>query len=1574
MEIGIPVGLAREPVVELKEDLQIFRLLARSYSCVPVLYILCATPDHRLAEIRMLETRSRAMHGGRWAIAGFLYQMLGSLGHVARIAELEKARKGDDIRALRITLEPEGGGDAEVLSPKGRMVEQYKSRAGNNPWSATDIVDGVLCDLLRAYEDDGCSNRVRFRFVTNGRVAAEPLRGLLEEIATIGLASDPLQALDDESERFRYRGRDITARAFFREILQAVDKEDNNAVRLWCLLLRFEIDDCRTEAYFAGQIDALLGIVVDHREDISSKRDELVGQLLRRAKTGETVSPVDILKKAGINPDRLKKRSQLLDRLRAQTLRALSMEGYRRPLDVRRAAPVIPQGPLTVLTGESGRGKTWQLLRLAHEYLEREIPCVVLYGISNLDELERALVSILWHESGYDSSPPLTNILERLADILPRPPAPMLTVFIDDVQDRVFADRLLGSNFQQMPVHFILSAQPRIAEALERSPRGNAAIIKVDRFSIHELRVYLSGRQISWTQLPNDVLDLLRQPIMAKLYADTAEEGWSPESEYALLERYWRHVTMERRGQDDHPQDIEPVKDLAFRLFEGQLYPWTQRAARHAGLDDDIQQRLVAVGLLRREGHDIAVSHDRLLNWAVAEAVADRVRDGELGAEALYQLFYSVLRVDAEWREDRIFLRLRYVPMDLLWLLAAKTRTSDLADLIDKLVRGSRLSWDSKTIFEDLLPTLGGRILPALEHFAFHHQSDADYWSLGQQIGRSILLAGKGAPDDLRRLASRLISSEDIVVQRVGLIVAAEISLPDDLDRLWTLHRQYALRRDTTENHDRVLEIYRREHSTAALASGIEGDPGWLRRKLTAVQAEDEIVDLVYLVMKLNRVTGQKIWEQSKEQFFKRLPSGVRCLAQAIRYFRDESCIDWLLEAETEGPDHLAVETRFDALVRLAPEKALELLRRIKSWQELYLTRHGWLRAFIHRLDGCGNSELRRHFAGNDWSGVLDLALVYQGNEDLLDEQSLGLILDALEARLEAHDHLDEWKLAGEGHFLRLLARTRSPRLLRQLEKKKGSRFEQLLVRRAIRNGGRQGLDRHPDAGEYRSLLLNIAGDGIAEVLTHDLRSTSAWTRADALDQVVWHPTEAVRQAVREVAQRNQHEEIEQVFLMRALASLEEDELFADMLRRGMRSYLYALDIRRTKSPIPRTVRDQACADTLSNDERTQLSGIAILSLCNGRKAADCLRNVLASNDPKSAVARAAVWALDDLGHASEETIRLVTPMVQHRDQQRVVFNYLLRRGGKDGEAAMAHYFAAHDRSEITNIEEQVARILVAHGDADGEAAKFLWDVIKQKKSVFGQNENLLALTRSGDSLAGDLLIENSLVERSFTGSPITAIRGLADRDPDYAFEAASRLLEKNPDSGGEDILLKIDPTKAIPFLLDLLAGDIDTLHRWRVCRHLRWLAPRNQLEEEVARRAQDDDARRRELACEVIGWLPPGRPVDSCLHKCVDDVERAVEMAALEALARHQEQNDIRELLSGLGKVKGPARWSRLYALLDLFDPRTLAHHGDPLCIWPVLDKLPIEFTKEAEGVLKRRVDREKQAAKKVDQNRRRN
>jgi hypothetical protein len=51
------------------------------------------------------------MHGGRWAIAGFLYQILGSLGYVGHVAVTDANYRHDKLLRLQLRLEPQDGGD-----------------------------------------------------------------------------------------------------------------------------------------------------------------------------------------------------------------------------------------------------------------------------------------------------------------------------------------------------------------------------------------------------------------------------------------------------------------------------------------------------------------------------------------------------------------------------------------------------------------------------------------------------------------------------------------------------------------------------------------------------------------------------------------------------------------------------------------------------------------------------------------------------------------------------------------------------------------------------------------------------------------------------------------------------------------------------------------------------------------------------------------------------------------------------------------------------------------------------------------------------------------------------------------------------------------------------------------------------------------------------------------------------------------------------------------------------------------------------------------------------------------------
>jgi hypothetical protein len=125
------------------------------------------------------------MQGGRWALTGFLYQLLGGLGHIGHAAISEARVQGNALHSLQLTLEPESGGDLQLHGDSGRIVEQYKSRDGKRPWSAADIVENVLPDLYKSVILEPAVPASRYRFVSNGRVTAKPLKELIKEVAHV---------------------------------------------------------------------------------------------------------------------------------------------------------------------------------------------------------------------------------------------------------------------------------------------------------------------------------------------------------------------------------------------------------------------------------------------------------------------------------------------------------------------------------------------------------------------------------------------------------------------------------------------------------------------------------------------------------------------------------------------------------------------------------------------------------------------------------------------------------------------------------------------------------------------------------------------------------------------------------------------------------------------------------------------------------------------------------------------------------------------------------------------------------------------------------------------------------------------------------------------------------------------------------------------------------------------------------------------------------------------------------------------------------------------------------------------
>lgn len=74
-------------------------------------------------------SRRSSGKGGAYALAGFTYQLLGSLDYAASVIIQDVRGDGDDLSNVTLTLEPSKGADAAHERPGLREVIQFKRRS-----------------------------------------------------------------------------------------------------------------------------------------------------------------------------------------------------------------------------------------------------------------------------------------------------------------------------------------------------------------------------------------------------------------------------------------------------------------------------------------------------------------------------------------------------------------------------------------------------------------------------------------------------------------------------------------------------------------------------------------------------------------------------------------------------------------------------------------------------------------------------------------------------------------------------------------------------------------------------------------------------------------------------------------------------------------------------------------------------------------------------------------------------------------------------------------------------------------------------------------------------------------------------------------------------------------------------------------------------------------------------------------------------------------------------------------------------------------------------------------------------
>ena len=1002
-----------------------------------------------------------ASPGGSATINGVLFQLLGSLHRAARL-HLDAAERNGTLENALLRIEPSGGGgDLQMHLPEKRIVEQWKAKTGGGTWSLRDVIDDVLVDLYRAVNDDGFDPREEYRFVTEGRQGSwSEAEKFFADLGREPLPAEPLAALDDKEKIEFFPKRPLSRRALFLEIAETVRRgkrfqDESQALshrKLWHLLGHFRIVEQLRPEQLSAEIDQVLGDIVERVEDVPATRERLCGLLMSLAGKGEvTLTPVELLARAGLRARSFRAEGLLLSILRSRLEDQITAGArYDRKADVR-LPPEIPENcPALILAGESGQGKSWLLARLAQEEFAARRVAVWTEARGDFERDLAAVAKEVWqHGLDHETELSLDRITARRNSLLPKTDQPWLTVCIDDVQSSEETRRLINQNWSEWNVRLAVTVPPTVARALNASDDKNRfCIIDVADFTVAELQSCLQQHGRNWAAIPTDLRDTLRRPLLCHLYcqnAATADRDWKPATEYQLYERCWERVLHER-SQPEHPHDAALLGKLAANLVLASqpIYPWPVETLFANGIDEAAQQRLQTIGWLKiNASGGVEIWHDRLLNWAIAAGLVRLRKAGLLSTTEL------VAAVKPLWTEygTRLQGRLRYVPADVLWLLCGEAVESTLrADLLE-------------SFYEDLVPTLGERVIPFLVERLRVPRSER--WNpYSRYIATALARIGRTAQAGVEARIPGMLQDSLPEMQEAAVLLSTVFPLASTVESLWVIHRENFKTRDQQRAGSIVWRGSDYEESFDALRCGVNALPNWLIEKIRAADpAQEPMSELAFLTATLESIDALSIWEQVREDLFRKVPpDDCRSLANCVLRFRDRSAVEQLEQWIIADHEWVA-PAAFTALAATAPERALAALSRVDAVRILFY-RQGWLPELLLQRPMEAQRALIEWTRGSSelFYQTLDL---FAGYEHQLTTSTVEYLLGALEraadelhecAKLERCPNYFRWGL-------RSIAKIATPDGLACFASHAGSSLETKLTDMALR-----WLANEPDA------------------------------------------------------------------------------------------------------------------------------------------------------------------------------------------------------------------------------------------------------------------------------------------------------------------------------------------------------------------------------------------------------------------------------------------------------------------------------------------------------------------------------
>ena len=1514
--------------------------------------------------------------------------MLGT-AHWAGQIHLKAAIDGDEWKDAQIIIEPVGGGgDTRIESGRKRIVEQWKAKSNQGSWSLKEVISGVLPDLYRAVDLTDEERETEFRFVTEGhRGNWKKAEQLFRDFGEGRPPEEPFAALDDEQEYKYFQNRPLTNRGLFRHIYDDLrthpdiikDNEMECARKLWYLLARFTMIPDRFEEKLLHKVDEMLSSRVDYREQIEGKRKELCGILLDWASKGEkTFAASELFTVANLDSRSFSEWPEATKDLAEVVRRKINRSwDYRVEDDVREPIYLSGDDYVYLFSGESGQGKTWRLASLALRVLREGSMAVVVSASGDVGrDLEEA-ANTIWRVGFERESPTDLDILARKRnEFAPDLKPPWLTVCIDNVQSIAQAKAFIDREWSHWGIRLVLTVPPRVADTLRKQDWQSVAIDEIKDFTLVELRRYMEMKGHDWGMLPADIGRILKRPLLANLYCGVAEDDtWRPVNEYALLSRYWQ-----RMGHD-HPQDIAVMHRLAATFLQKNVaYPWTQSVCLNCDASNEVQQRLESVGWLRRrEDHRVEVVHDRLLNWAIAEAIVDERQSGKPVVE--------MSETAAEFFKREPFgnseYMLSYVPMDVCSIMCQdQSLIKEVPVLIKAFEKGFVSIWRARTLYTELLPTVGPRIInPMVERIRSLAGKDKRLDESGyssQLLSEAILTIGKDYPEEAAERVPAVFKDHCEAVRDAGVRLLKHFSDPAVLDQLWDLHKHnYGVYEATKGKHYSIGHT----RTFAALNSCVRQDIKWLEQRILDSPKGSELFrELAYLVANVPGKPGAELWKRTKFALFEKVsPDMPRCLVTCIQQHMDASEIG-RLESWLACKKDFTQETAFSALVYLSPTRAFSALRRL-GLESLYVTRNWWLPGLLLRLPRETRVEIRKMIAASSrekWRA----ALVYQSNPNQMDASTLNLLLDEIEELARDANRHSEADRRGHLHLpLSLLADVTRYDLLLEFEKRAGASLERELAELVCRWGGRPSLSVDHVLRSAARILLKISGDGVTNIVNMQLSSESRFAQLDGLRLALVRPDTETHQLLADITCSSElwngssDFPLLQAEATVALAALAEDKMIVDaIIRWGV-----VLDklpaIREGLAPM--SDRDLAAAFEAieSDDEKTRTNGMWALGISGRVDLVHFVCEKLRAADPTSEFAKACIAALREFGDLTEDAVCLLEAQLKIPGHVHVASLALLQDGKERSlavlEQALRRMWGTKDSTEVDILAANLARL----ESTRKTVAELLWkDICGVESYLCRVRPSLTCLTTLDDPKVLEFLIDEAHVpDRAFRtiGQKADAIRALAELDADSAFQAAETALQ-NDETEREyypDLLMEIDDRRAAEALFSAAEHDLPTLVKWAVARALRLAEDRETVCQRLVAMMADESPETRILGIELAGWQRPDEVEGQVRQIAVSDLSMKVRHSAEECVAMLESQRFAAELLDALEQSHGSRSWSYLEALVaTVSHPALLSDSRDPLYLGDRLSGKPPALLSRADDLLEKRNKDVKEEAEKVD------